>query len=516
MDTDVLIIGAGPTGLVLALWLTKLGVNVRIWEKLKAINQTSRAIAIQARTLELYRQLDLAEAVAERAHNGSAVNLWTNGAHRTSVPLETIGTGLTPFPGIFILPQETHEQILEQRLADLGINVERGVDFLEYTECGQSIVACGQDGRNVRIDCKARYIAGCDGAHSKIRTAFGHGFEGGTYPQAFYVADMEGHGGALNGQLHLDLSNSRDLLLVMSYDRVCRARIFGAAEKAVVQGGNADAVFDSLAARVSRVGIHMSRLNWFSTYKVHHRVAEKFRQGRAFVLGDAAHIHSPMGGQGMNTGIGDAVNLAWKLAAVLRGQSNESLLDTYEPERRAFALKLVRTTDEIFTMATSPGWLSKMVRTIVFPLLFPFLMRVPAIRTYAYGTVSQTKLNYRASSLSEPSSSGVSGGDRLPWVASVAECGPDNHKTLNAPVWQVHVYGTITDSLSKWCSSRGVVLHKFEFTRLVKSSGIRGDAAYLIRPDTYVAAVDFSGGHEIFDNYFVKHGLQLGVQFQDC
>ena len=162
--------------------------------------------------------------------------------------------------------------------------------------------------------------------------------------------------------------------------------------------------------------IEVDRVNWFSTYRVHHRVADHFGKGRAFLLGDAAHIHSPVGGQGMNTGIGDAVNLAWKLAAVLHGRADASILDSYEPERIAFARRLVATTDRAFTGVTSRGALARLVRLRIVPLVIPPLFKLSPVRRLMFRTISQTAVNYRGSSLSEGRAGDVHGGDRLPWV----------------------------------------------------------------------------------------------------
>ena len=147
--------------------------------------------------------------------------------------------------------------------------------------------------------------------------------------------------------------------------------------------------------------IEVERVNWFSTYRVHHRVADRFGKGRVFLLGDAAHIHSPVGGQGMNTGIGDAVNLAWKLAAALQGRADASLLDSYEPERIAFARRLVATTDWAFTAVTSSGTIARGVRLNVVPLVVPMIFGFAATRRFMFRTVSQTGVNYRDSRLSE-------------------------------------------------------------------------------------------------------------------
>src|SRR5258707_1080138 len=209
LDTEVLIVGAGPTGLVLALWLTRLGVRVRVIDKTAEAGTTSRAVAVQARTLELYGQIGLADEVIERGRRVAAANLWVAGQQVARAVFGDMGVGISPFPYALVFPQDEHERLLIDRLDELGVEV--------------------------------------------------------------------------------------------------------------------------------------ARVNWFSTYRVHHRVAERFREGREFLLGDAAHIHSPVGGQGMNTGIGDAVNLAWKLAAVQHGRANPAILDSYETERIGFARPLVAT-----------------------------------------------------------------------------------------------------------------------------------------------------------------------------
>jgi hypothetical protein len=233
-------------------------------------------------------------------------------------------------------------------------------------------------------------------------------------------------------------------------------------------------------------------VNWFSTYRVHHRVAGHFRTGRAFLLGDAAHIHSPVGGQGMNTGIGDAVNLAWKLAAVLRGQAEGSLLDTYEPERIAFARRLVATTDRAFTAVTSSGALARLIRLHIVPLLLAPIYRSTAARRLMFRTVSQTAVNYRESSLSQGRAGAVHGGDRLPWVKSALN-GSDNFAVLSSLAWQVHVYGEAHSEMRKLCDERGLPLHIFPSHPEVGRTGLQRNAVYLVRPDGYVALADSEG-----------------------
>jgi hypothetical protein len=240
--------------------------------------------------------------------------------------------------------------------------------------------------------------------------------------------------------------------------------------------------------------IDVQRVNWFSTYHVHHRVADRFRDGRAFVLGDAAHIHSPVGGQGMNTGIGDAVNLAWKLAAVVNGRADPSLLDTYEPERIAFARRLVATTDQAFIGVTSSGAIARRVRLDIVPAVIPIAFAIRATRRFMFRTISQTAINYRGSSLSDGHAGGVHGGDRLPWVAAGESNGADNFAALTSIDWQVHVYGRAESDVVALSKDRSLPLHVFPWRDDMKRAGLQRDAIYLVRPDGYVAVASRDAG----------------------
>jgi hypothetical protein len=247
-------------------------------------------------------------------------------------------------------------------------------------------------------------------------------------------------------------------------------------------------------------------VHWFSTYHVHHRVTEHFRKGRAFLLGDAAHIHSPAGGQGMNTGIGDAVNLAWKLATVLDGGAPDDLLDSYEAERIGFARRLVATTDRVFSLVTAEGRIADIVRTRIAPLLFPKLVAFDAVREYIFRTVSQLALNYRGLPLSVGSAGHIHGGDRLPWVAID---GKDNFAPLTTMAWQIHVYGSASAELAAWCTDLGIPLHVFGWREQHEAAGLARDASYLLRPDTYVALADPSGAPGAIRRYCADRGLRL-------
>jgi 2-polyprenyl-6-methoxyphenol hydroxylase-like FAD-dependent oxidoreductase len=504
MRSDVLIVGAGPTGLVLALWLTRFGVNVHIVDKAAEPGTTSRALAVQARTLELYQQLDLADAVIAGGHQVPGVNLWVKGEKATRLPIEAIGTDLTPYPFMQVFPQDQHERLLVERLERRGVKVQRQTELLGFSDEAGRVLARlrGPDGSEQ--DWEASYIAGCDGARSLVREITGTGFPGGTYRQVFYVADVEAEGPSLDGELHIDLDEA-DFLAVFPMPGNGRARLIG-----TVRDERADRAeslaFDDVSKRaITHLKVKIKQVHWFSTYRVHHRVTEHFRKGRAFLLGDAAHIHSPAGGQGMNTGIGDAINLAWKLASVVKGRGTDRLLDSYESERIVFARKLVGTTDRVFSFVTAEGRIADLVRTRIAPTLIPAVAHFDTAREFLFRTVSQITLNYRGGPLSQGACGHVHAGDRLPWAVAGYE---DNFASLSLMDWQVHVYGTAQPELVDCCKALGLTLNVFDWQREYEAAGLGQNAVYLLRPDTYVAMIDPTGAWETLDRYFASRQLK--------
>jgi 2-polyprenyl-6-methoxyphenol hydroxylase-like FAD-dependent oxidoreductase len=504
MSTDVLIIGAGPTGLVLALWLTRLGVRVRIIDKTAEPGTTSRALAVQARTLELYRQLDLTDAVISRGHRVPAVNLWVKGEREARLSFENVGASLTPYPFLHIFPQDQHERLLIERLQMLGVSVERNTELTSFVERNDGVVAQLRGSGGAEQNCEARFLAGCDGARSIVRETIGTGFPGGTYRQLFYVADVLATGPAVNGELHIDLDEA-DFLGIFPLAGTGRARLIGTVRDERAERPDPLKFEDVSNRAINSLKVNVDKVNWFSTYHVHHRVTQHFRRGRAFLVGDAAHIHSPAGGQGMNTGIGDAINLAWKFAEVIADRADVTLLDSYEAERIGFARRLVATTDRVFSFATAEGRLADLMRTRVAPILFPFAAGFEHVREFMFRTVSQTMLNYRGGPLSSGVAGHVHGGDRLPWVAIT---GVDNYKPLSEPNWQVHIYGQASPELSAWCADHDLPLHVFGWRDEYQSAGIARDAVYLLRPDTYVALAESSGAADPLARYFADRRIR--------
>jgi 2-polyprenyl-6-methoxyphenol hydroxylase-like FAD-dependent oxidoreductase len=487
---DVLVCGAGPTGLVLALRLARSGVRVRIADAAAEPGTTSRALVVHARTLEFYRQMGLADALLAEGLRFAAANMWVRRRRVARAVLGDMGKGLSPFPFMFVCPQDRHERFLIEHLRRAGVEVERPVALVDFTQDGAGVKARLKDVSGDIQECEASYLAGCDGARSMVRDVLGVGFPGGTYERVFYVADVEATGPVMNDELHVALDDV-DFMAIFPLKGGHTARLIGTV-RAEQESVREALTWEDVGRRVAeRMGIDVQRVNWFSTYRVHHRVADRFQQGRAFLLGDAAHIHSPVGGQGMNTGIGDAVNLAWKLADVLRGRAPSTLLDTYAPERMAFARRLIATTDRGFTVATSPSARARVVRTRILPRVFPVLVRLPSVRRFLFRTVSQIAINYRGQPLSAGKVGAVEGGDRLPWVELDRGSGTtDNHAVLDGREWQVHVYGTPAAGVAEACAERGVALHVFEWQDAISKAGLTRNALYLVRPDGYVALAD--------------------------
>ncbi|HEX3459218.1 MAG TPA: FAD-dependent monooxygenase, partial [Candidatus Baltobacteraceae bacterium] len=485
-----MIAGAGPTGLVLALWLTHLGVRVRIIDKTADAGTTSRALAVQARTLELYHQVGVADMVIAGGVKIEYLNFWVRGKRAAGVPLHNIGEGLSPYSFALVFPQDAHERLLIEQLKALGVSVERRSELLRFEQHKGGVCATIRRADGSEELCHASYLAGCDGASSTVREALGIGFPGGTYTGLFYVADVEASGPPTDDQLHVDLEDA-DFVLVFPLKGEGRLRLVGTVRD-VPDGKHGELTFDDVSGKaIKNLKLNVETVNWFSTYRVHHRVAHQLRSGRVFLLGDAAHIHSPVGGQGMNTGIGDAVNLAWKLAAVLKDAAADILLDTYEAERIPFAKRLVATTDRAFTIVTARAFVAQIIRTRIVPVLVPLLFRLPPVRHFMFRTLSQIGIRYRNSPLSAGAAGAVCGGDRLPWVQT--QPGVDNFAPLTSLQWQVHVYGEAHSGLADACAELHLPFYPFAWQSPMRGAGLKRSALYLIRPDGYIALADRRG-----------------------
>jgi len=420
MDVEVLVVGAGPTGLMLANQLARRGVQTRIIDRHSGPAQQSRAMAVQARTLEIYAKLGIIDQALALGARGTAANMWANGRWTARIPIGDIGKNLSPFPFVLMLGQDDNEHIMGNKLGDFAVGVEWNTELVGIEQRSGHVDATLKlaDGR-VRV-IKASWLAGCDGARSPVREMSGITFPGAPYEHTFFVADTEAIGPMKQGELNVYLLPDGFHLFFPMRGKD-HWRVIGILPRPL--RAKADVSFEEVVPAIRQQAgqaLHFNACYWFSTYRIHHRAAERFHDRRCFLLGDAAHIHSPMGAQGMNTGLQDAYNLAWKLALVVRGRADPVLLDTYEQERLPVARRLLQTTDRAFQLAVSDGWLASLLRTKVIAKVAAAAMHVARVRKLAFRTISQIGIRYPQSGLSRtlpglPKGAPVAG-DRFPWL----------------------------------------------------------------------------------------------------
>ncbi len=500
---SVLVVGAGPTGLVMALGLARRGVPVRIIDAKDGPTRESRAMGLHARTLEFYRQFGFADEVVERGVIADAIHFRAGDRDIARLSLADMGKGISPYPFMLAFPQDEHEPFLEDRLGELGVHVQWGTTLQDLHDLGASVEATIADGSSIERSNFA-YVVGCDGAHSRVRDILQIGFRGGSSEGLFYVADAV-VAGDYRGEIFLGLREA-GLGLMIPVRSTGTQRLIG-----VVPPGlrEKEVDFEDLRAHIEYVlGIEVGEVNWFSSYQVHHRVAERFGRGRVFIAGDAGHIHSPAGGQGMNTGIGDAVNLSWKIAEVAHGRAEPALLGTYEAERIPFAKSLIATTDRIFQFLVDDGRMAQTARVHVVPRMVGTLAKFPAPRRLMFRTVSQTRISYCDCDLNGGKAGGIRGGDRLPWIP--ANDG-DNFAALQSLDWQVHVYGDANPQFVGAAEQLGLSCHQFDWNQAAQEAGVGRSAAYLVRPDGYVAlALDHPGQIDRLTALIQRWGLCFG------
>lgn len=488
--TDVLVVGAGPSGLMLAVCLAKLGVDVIVVDGKDGPTRESRALGVQARSMEIYDQLGLVERVlAERA---PALAVVPGAGRRAFGRLEFrgLGKGVSPFTEITVFEQSRNERLLVDAFADLGREVMWGhrlerldVERPDPAASGPAASVTGASvtatlaGPDREVIVRARYCVGADGSHSLVRESLGIPFEGITNAYTYYIADAADVTGLADDAINLRWTSEHFLLAFPMGGR--RMRLLG-----IVRDRDLDAEGHLPEANVRALvrgefGVEYGEATWFTTYRVHHRLAARFREGPCFLVGDAAHIHSPVGAQGMNTGLQEAHNLACALADVIVGGMPDARLDRYEAERRPVGKILVATTDRAFGRVTSDSRFARFVRGRALPFFGPIGIRVipRLVGGRLFGYLSQTRIHYRMSPRAAARRDPVVG-RRLPWTG-------DNFDVLRSMTWQVHGYGVFEPEVRAIASSLGLEAHAFAAD---PHGRLDPGLVYLVRPDGFVAA----------------------------
>ena len=370
-DTDVLIIGAGPSGLTLATSLVKNGIATTVVDRQAAGANTSRAAVVNARTLEVLEDLDVARRLVKKGIQAPRFSIRDRA--RTLIPID-FSQLPTDYPYSLMVPQSTTEKLLLDRLVELGGSVIRPKTLTSITQDADAVTARFDDGDIIR----ARYAVGADGMHSTVRQQAGIGFEGGVYGESFVLADVRLSGEAPADEVILFWAKAGLTVVAPLPGDIFRivAPVADAPEQPSAR--YIQQILDSRGPGAGRMVV--TDVIWGSRFRIHHRVADTYRAGRLLLSGDAAHVHSPAGGQGMNLGIQDAVALADALAGVLGG-APDGTLDDYSAARRPIAQQVVEMTDRLTRLATLPR-VARRVRNAAIGLAgrVPFVRRALAMR----------------------------------------------------------------------------------------------------------------------------------------
>jgi 2-polyprenyl-6-methoxyphenol hydroxylase-like FAD-dependent oxidoreductase len=408
-DSSILIIGAGPTGMTAAIELKRAGFDVRIIDKSDQMAQHSQALVVQARTLEQFQRYGIADEAIARGRKLHGAQFFSDGKQILSVDFDELASR---YPFALFLPQSETEAVLNAHMEQLGVKTERRVELESLIQDDRSVRVALRHPDGNREELRVRWVLGCDGAHSSVREKTGTPFEGGGVGLSFFLGDLVLDGpDAPENDLAIHLHHGDVVFLGRLNDRLVRMIVALPSQQNQHDSGNV--TIDDFQRAADRAGIRVKihSAEWTTPFHVNDRQAKQIRIGNVFLAGDASHIHSPVGGQGMNTGIQDVANLAWKLAAVARG-AGESLLDSYQQERGEVGKALLRFTERGLKMATTSNPLLEQLRNV----LAPVLAGLKPVQHAVTGFLSETAIEYRSSSVvvDHGGDGDLRAGDRLP------------------------------------------------------------------------------------------------------
>jgi 2-polyprenyl-6-methoxyphenol hydroxylase-like FAD-dependent oxidoreductase len=480
IQTQVIIAGAGPTGLMLAAQLQRYGISFVIFDKNEGTSPLSKAMVVQARSLEILDEMGLADKAIAIGQQADHFSMIARGKVRGRVSLRDFGKGLSPFPFALILEQSKTERLLAEYVrAKSDIMWRTDMARIEQSQ-DRVTVFCKKDGEAFSIG--ADYLVGCDGASSFVRHYLGFGFKGETQERMFYVADVKLQSRITDQTDAYFAMIKRGFVLFFPLAGPKHYRVIGTVPAQVMSKPEIHfGDIKSIIAEQLGIPVSFPEEYWFSTYKVHSRMAETFYKGRCFIAGDAAHIHTPAGGQGMNTGLQDSYNLAWKLALVMQKKAGPDLLATYDFERRQNAKNLLKTTDRIFDILAGTGFLSNFFRLYVMPFVIRNVINLPYVSRRFFPLLSQIGIKYPDSPLTVDSKMGkVSAGDRMPYFETD---GKSIFKELAFPGYKAVWFGT------------GQAPFEFEGIPIVAVPavppvfGTDTNFAVVLRPDNHIAYI---------------------------
>jgi len=509
----VLIVGAGPTGLMMACQLALRGIPCRIIDRRTGPSKLSKALVVQARTLEIFEQMGLSAAALTQGQTATGINFLVEGRSVQHINLAGIGQDKSPFPFLYVLEQSKTEQLLRQFLTQYHLSVEWNTELLSLEQDEEQVTVTLRYKDIAEEEVSVPWLVGADGSQSKVRKELYIDFLGGSYEHTFLVADTEVNWKFNHEELFLCLSEKTlAAFFPMVGERRYRLVSFLPSHLATATKPDFNLIARSLEKDLG-VNLKFRNTSWYSTYRLHHRYARQFSKDRCFLAGDAAHIHSPAGGQGMNTGIQDAYNLAWKLALVIQDAVEPDLLQTYQHERLPIAKNLVSSTDKVFSFMVSSNPVLRFLRLKTLPLLLKKVFRYNSVRTAIFKRISQIGIRYQKSTLSVTAAGenhfpeqAPRPGERVPFMAIFSA---DHQRKMSLYSLLHHPYFTLLIFKSTFGPDRAeqlkeevdaelenylpqlvhtqIIYPHDENHVLYEQFGINEDAFYLIRPDNYIA-----------------------------
>lgn len=417
-DTHALIIGAGPTGMTAAIELRRAGLNARIVDKSTHLARWSQALVVQARTLEQFQRYGVAKTAIDRGRKLTGARTFSKGKQIVHFTFDQVPGR---YPYLLFLPQSETEAILNEHMESLGTKTERGVELISLSPQRDSVRATLRRPDGSMEELEVRWVLGCDGAHSLVRELCGISFEGHGVNLHFTLGDMEVEGtDTPTGELLLHLHHGGVIFtarLTEKLTRIIVAKHTGAEPEDDPTVSDRQLSIQDFQNALDEAGVRIRilRSQWMTPFHVNDRQAIRYRAGNIFLAGDASHIHSPVAGQGMNTGIQDAANLCWKIAAVERGSdAPDSLLDSYEQERAEIGRALLARTGLALKLVTAANPVTVEVRDFI----APHITDLSAVQSAISGFISETAIEYRSSPVvSDHGGDGdLRAGDRLPDV----------------------------------------------------------------------------------------------------
>jgi 2-polyprenyl-6-methoxyphenol hydroxylase-like FAD-dependent oxidoreductase len=517
--TKVLIVGAGPSGLMMAAQLLRYGVQPIIIDSKDGPTNHSKALVVQARSLEIYRQMGVIDKVLANGKPAKGVVFNQDAKKKASLSFTNVGEGQTMFPYLLMYQQSKNERLLLDYLTLNCCPVYWNTTLTSLTQKIDSTEALLKNNEG-EYNLTCDWIIGADGAHSFVRKELQLPFKGDTYPHFFYLLDAKLDTIALTEDyLNMYLSkNNFSAFFPMPEEDSFRA--IGTLPLEFAEREDIDVnEIGPYINTITKSNIGIVQTSWFTTYKLHHRMADKFRVQRCFLIGDAAHIHSPVGGQGMNTGLQDAYNLAWKLAAVVNEQIKPTILDSYADERMPVAKDLLKTTDKVFNIIMSGNFFVGLFKKWFLFTLLNKLWKNENIKSVFFKKVSQIGISYSESNINLHLSKDIKikAGDRLPYLKVFDEKKheeTDIHEWCSKPGFTLIILGKFDElylfTIAKWITQKySGILNFFYLPPSGKNLDVfdafevnpHSQKALIIRPDMYIGYINDTVDIGMMDNY---------------